>query len=110
LVIDLASDDFDRLRQSIAKQWGPTRLGNEVQRVRSVFKFGYDSGLIDRPVRFGPSFRKPARKVMRQHRAKDGDVVAAKIIFERSAGPPQALDFDLQLVELKNRVLASEQK
>ena len=27
LVIDLASDDFDRLRESIAKQWGPTRLG-----------------------------------------------------------------------------------
>ena len=72
LVVDLASDDFDRLRQSIAKQWGPTRLGNEVQRVRSVFKFGYDSGLIDRPVRFGPAFKKPARKVMRQHRAKNG--------------------------------------
>ena len=72
LVIDIASDDFDRLRQSIAKQWGPTRLGNEIQRVRSVFKFGYDSGLIDRPVRFGPSFKKPTRKVMRQHRAKNG--------------------------------------
>ncbi len=40
LVIDVASDDFDRLRQSIAKQWGPTRLGNEIQRVRSVFRFG----------------------------------------------------------------------
>jgi integrase len=72
LVIDLASDDFDRLRQSIAKQWGPTRLGNEIQRVRSVFKFGYDAGLIDRPVRFGPSFKKPTRKVMRQHRASNG--------------------------------------
>ena len=72
LVIDLANDDFDRLRQSIAKQWGPARLGNEIQRVRSVFKFGYDSGLIDRPVRFGPSFKKPTRKVMRQHRAKNG--------------------------------------
>jgi integrase len=72
LVIDLASEDFDRLRQSIAKQWGPIRLGNEVQRVRSVFKFGYDDGLIDRPVRFGPTFKKPTRKVMRQHRAKNG--------------------------------------
>jgi integrase len=72
LVIDLASDDFERLRKSIAKQWGPTRLGNEVQRVRSVFKFGYDAGLIDRPVRFGPGFKKPTRKVMRQNRAKNG--------------------------------------
>ena len=40
--------------------------------MRSVFKFGYDSGLIDRPVRFGPGFKKPTRKVMRQHRAKNG--------------------------------------
>ena len=40
--------------------------------MRSVFKFGYDAGLIDRPVRFGPSFKKPTRKVMRQHRAKNG--------------------------------------
>ena len=40
--------------------------------MRSVFKFGYDSGLIDRPVRFGPTFKKPTRKVMRQHRAKNG--------------------------------------
>ena len=71
-VIDLACDDFDRLRESISKQWGPIRLGNEIQRVRSVFKFGYDAGLIDRPVRFGPTFKKPTRKVMRQHRAKNG--------------------------------------
>ncbi len=47
-------------------------MGNEIKRVRSVFKFGYDSGLIDRPVRFGPTFKKPTRKVMRQHRAKNG--------------------------------------
>ena len=72
LVIDLACDDFDRLRESISKQWGPTRLGNEIQRVRSVFKFGYEAGLIDRPVRFGPTFKKPTRKVMRQNRAKNG--------------------------------------
>ncbi len=45
LVIDLAPDDFNRLRQQIAKQWGPVRLGNEIQRVRSLFKFGRESGL-----------------------------------------------------------------
>ena len=55
-----------------AKQWGPVRLGNEIQRVRSVFKFGYESALIDRPIRFGPTFRKPSRKVMRLNRAKKG--------------------------------------
>ena len=46
LVVDLAADDFDRLRRAIAKQWGPIRLGNEIQRVRSLFKYGFEAGLI----------------------------------------------------------------
>ena len=71
-VIDLGPDDFDRLRKATAKVWGPVRLGNEVQRVRSVFKFALESGLIDKPVLFGPGFKKPTRKVLRQNRAKNG--------------------------------------
>ena len=68
LVADLASDDFERLRGALSKSRGPVALGNEVQRVRTVFKFAYDSGLIDSPVRFGPSFRKPNRKTLRKAR------------------------------------------
>ena len=71
-VDDLASDDFEALRADIAKTWGPIRLGNEVQRVRSVFKYGYEAGLIDRPVRFGPAFKKPTKAVLRKHRAAGG--------------------------------------
>lgn len=69
LVDDLAADDFERLRAAMAKQWGPVRLANEVQRVRSVFKYGYEAGLIDRPVRYGPAFKKPSAKTIRQARA-----------------------------------------
>jgi len=69
---DLAVDDFESLRRSVAKIWGPVRLGNEIQRVRSVFKYGYDAGLIPQPVRFGPTFKKPTRKVLRLNRAKSG--------------------------------------
>jgi integrase len=72
LVSDLAADDFERLRVDIAKQWGPVRLGNTIQRVRSVFRFGYEAGLIDKPVRFGPGFKRPSRKVLRLERAKRG--------------------------------------
>ena len=46
LVSDLAGDDFETLRASIVKTRGPVALGNEVQRVRTVFKFAYDEGLI----------------------------------------------------------------
>ena len=72
LCIDLAADDFARLRKDVAKVWGVIRLGNEVQRVRQVFKFGFDNGLLDRPVRFGTEFKKPTRKTMRLNRAKNG--------------------------------------
>src|SRR5947209_1663009 len=67
-VLDLAADDFESLRSALAKRWGPVELGNEVQRVRTVFKYACDAGLIDRPVRFGPAFRKPSKKTVRKVR------------------------------------------
>ncbi len=76
-VDDLAAPDFEALRPSLARRLGPVRLGNEVQRVRTVFKYGYDAGLIDRPVRYGPQFMKPGRTTMRKHRAR-----AAPKMFE----------------------------
>ena len=57
-VEDLAADDFEILRADIAKAWGPVRLGNEIQRVRTFFKYGYEAGLIKTPVRFEPEFKK----------------------------------------------------
>ena len=73
LVDDLASDDFELLRADIAKVWGPVRLGNEIQRVRTIFKYGYESGLIDKPMRFGLAFKKPSKAVLRKHRATNGE-------------------------------------
>jgi integrase len=71
-VDDLIAEDFRRLRAQIARHWGPVRLSTEVQRVRSIFKYGFDAGLLDKPVRFGPDFKKPSAKVLRQNRAKAG--------------------------------------
>lgn len=45
LVADLAGEDFSTLRASLAKQFGPVRLGNEVQKVRTVFKYALPSAL-----------------------------------------------------------------
>jgi integrase len=69
---DLGPDDFQSLRAVMAKRWGPVRLGNEIQRVRSIFRYAHESGLIDRPVRFGPTFKKPSAKVIRLARAAAG--------------------------------------
>ncbi|MDA0832346.1 MAG: tyrosine-type recombinase/integrase [Planctomycetota bacterium] len=67
-VVDLVADDFRRLRASYAKTRGPVSLGNEIQRIRMVFKYGFDAGLIETPVRFGQDFKKPSRKTLRIHR------------------------------------------
>ncbi|MSQ94330.1 MAG: hypothetical protein EXR98_07210 [Gemmataceae bacterium] len=71
-VVDLAADDFEVLRADLAKQFGPVRLGNEIQKVRTIFKYALGQGLIDKPVQYGDEFRKPGKRVMRLHRAKNG--------------------------------------
>ena len=73
LVGDLAVDDFEALRSSLAKQYGVHRLGNEVQRTRVVCKYALDAGLIDKPIRVGPTFKKPATRIMRAHRQQNGN-------------------------------------
>ncbi len=72
LVDDLFADDFEKLRAVMANRWGPIRLVNAITRVKSVFKYGYESGLIDKPTRFGPQFKKPSAAVLRRHRAANG--------------------------------------
>jgi integrase len=72
LVDDLVANDFEALRADMAKTWGPVRLGAEIQKVRTVFKYAYEAGLLDKPLRFGPQFVKPSTSVMRRHRAKVG--------------------------------------
>jgi integrase len=71
-VEDLAADDFEGYRGRLAKTQGPVAMGNEIQRVRSVFKYAFDEGLIDRPVRFGTVFRRPGKKVLRRLRQARG--------------------------------------
>jgi integrase len=72
LVADLDPDDFARLRNKLAKKWGPHRLKKAIQYIRCIFKHAYDADLIDRPVRFGPGFKRPSMKVLRLHRAGQG--------------------------------------
>jgi integrase len=76
-VADLKPDDFRALRVKLAKTRGATALRNEMQRVRSVFKFAFDDGLILAPIRFGQSFAKPTQDVVRRareaHRSEHGD-------------------------------------
>jgi integrase len=68
LVDDLAPDDFESLRASLSRTRGGWALGGVVQKIRSVFKYAYESGVIDKPVRFGPTFKRPSKSAIRRER------------------------------------------
>ena len=72
VVSGLVASDFGRLRTVLAKTRGPVALANEIQRVRTVFKFAFVNDHIDRPVKFGESFDKPSRKTIRKARHEAG--------------------------------------
>jgi integrase len=73
LAEDVGPEDFTSLRKKLAKRWGPQRLGSKlIQYTRCLFKHAVDAGLIDRPVRFGPGFKRPSKKVLRCNRADAG--------------------------------------
>src|SRR5262245_2527031 len=69
---DLGPEDFAELRRKMARKWGPATLGNVINRMRVALKFASDNGLIDRPVRYGSSFKRPSRKTLRLDKAKKG--------------------------------------
>jgi integrase len=91
LLADLGPDDFAALRNRMAKKWGPHHLKKMVQCVRCLLKHALDVGLIDRPVRCGPDFRAPSKKVLRLHRARQGPKLFAAEEVRRlidAAGQP----------------------
>lgn len=95
LLTDLRPDDFDALRARLAKRLGPLALGDQIAKVRSYFKFAYDQGLIDAPVRYGQSFKPPSKRVLRKHRASNGkrmfDPAEIKALLEKANPQLQAM-------------------
>jgi hypothetical protein len=72
LVADLGPDDFAAVRTKLAQRYGPHGLGTAIQCIRCACKYAFDAGLVDRPVRYGPRFKRPSKKALRIHRAKQG--------------------------------------
>lgn len=72
LASDLRTEDFEGLRRHLAKTRGPVALGNQIQHTRTIFKHAFESGLIDVPIRFGPTFKRPSKRILRQARHARG--------------------------------------
>jgi len=94
LVSDLGPADFEKLRKRMSKTWGPVRLGNEINRVRVIFSYGFKNGHLPRPMVFGEGFRRPSAKTLRKHRhaqgAKKFDAVELRRMLGYPPSPPAA--------------------
>lgn len=73
--------DFKALRESFPATWGPVKKANEIQRVRSVFKWAAESELIDRLPNFGPDFKKPSKTATRRDQQKRQSERGGKLDF-----------------------------
>ena len=67
-VADVGPDDFRALRTKLGKTLGLATLANEIGRIRSIFRFGFDEGLVMVPVRFGKGFGKPRQEKLDEAR------------------------------------------
>jgi integrase len=65
---NLGPADFRDYAQTMAG-WAAVTRSNEIQRVRSIFKYAYESELISKPLNFGPDFKKPGAKIIRAAKA-----------------------------------------
>lgn len=72
LIEDVRPGDFTELRIKLARKWGPVSVGNAITPLRVLFKFAFDSGRIEHPMRFGPGFKRPSKKTLRLEKAKSG--------------------------------------
>jgi len=94
-VSDLRPDDFDAYRAKLAKTKGPVAIANAIVRARVAFKWAFDSELIDRPVRFGTGFSRPAKKVMRRAKREGGsrifDAADIRQLIDAAGAPLKAM-------------------
>ena len=62
--------DFNSFRGVLAKTRKAVALGNEINRIRGVFLYAYKADLVDSPIKFGPDFKRPGKKTIRQQKSQ----------------------------------------
>jgi len=72
LIASISPGEFGALRGHLAAKAAPITLCNDIGRIRSLFKYAYEAELLAHPVRFGPEFVKPPKRVMREARRDRG--------------------------------------
>lgn len=66
----LRAADFSAVRRAFPASWGHEKCKNEIQRIRTVFKWAAESELIPGVPNFGPDFKKPGKAEIRRSKAQ----------------------------------------
>jgi len=77
----LRAADFKSFRESFPSTWGAAKIGNEIQRVRTVFRWGAEAELIPALPNFGPDFKKPSRTTSRREQQQKQAERGGKLDF-----------------------------
>lgn len=72
LVDSLGPADFTGFRDWRSQAWNLIAVGNEVTRIRSMFKWCAESRLMREIPHYGPDFKRPGVKAIRKHRRAQG--------------------------------------
>ncbi|MFZ1935115.1 MAG: tyrosine-type recombinase/integrase [Thermoguttaceae bacterium] len=95
LVVDLDATDFEQFRRQMARGWSPVTLGNEIRRIRIVFRYAEQNQLIPVPIRYGSEFKPPPRRVLRRERQAKGlrmfEAVELRAILDKATMPLRAM-------------------
>lgn len=97
VVSSLDPTDFGKLYDKLKDQYGPVRLGNEVQKVKTVFNYAAADRRkwIERVPDFGEEFRKPDARTMRRHRQMVGkrkfDAADVRALIDAAGVPLRAI-------------------
>ncbi|MEX1027393.1 MAG: tyrosine-type recombinase/integrase [Candidatus Paceibacterota bacterium] len=70
-VSDIRPTDFERLYNKLASKYGTNSVSKAVTNTRSVFKYGFDNELIDKPVKFGSKFKVASKTDRRIEKARN---------------------------------------
>lgn len=77
---DLTPRDFGDYRLKLYDRVGVCAIDRSITIIRSMFKYAYDTDLIDQQLKYGGQFKKPTLKEKRQNRSKR-DRVHGKRLF-----------------------------
>lgn len=66
----VSTADLDLYHQKKAETYNLVSMGNEITRVKTIFKYLHETGLLLYPFKFSPSFAKPKAAAVRRSKAK----------------------------------------